>query len=375
MKKNKYPIILMIHISLILLIYLNSNCKLFRSHELSEKVIKEKLLKKHQVKEDWIKLDLICTFPTKEDEKKGQFFYLPSHMELFDQKFIYVVDSRLHKVFKFFKNGEYLDQFGREGQGPGEFYFPHMIRFSNNRVLFIRDGRGRIQLFNPDGKYIRGFQVYNVIRDFLVADNGFIYSNCVYREAKEENPLIVKFNMNGEKVDSFGERIDKKGHRTHNSEVFLALLMNEIVTVFVHHPLVRRYTLEGRLIKEFRLNFKILNELEKYNHKKWFTNPNPNKIVLPRLIAGVRVLNQRIFVLLQLPRLEILELDKEGNLMNYYYSTAPKSVVSFWGFVVREEKHRLIFYILQSSEEAKLYIFQLKDKSVRRNNIYACYNR
>ena len=174
--------------------------------------------------------------------------------------------------------------------------------------------------------------------------------------------MIVRFNTKGKIIDSFGDRIDIEGHWTYDSEVFLAQLRDEIIAAFVHYPIVRRYTLNGEFVKEFRLNLDILNKLEKYNYKKWFTNPEPYKLVLPRLIAGIRIVRERIFILLQLPRAEILEIDKNGNLINCYYSTKVKNAVTFWGFIVREEKNRLFFYILQAAEKRKLYVFQSKLK-------------
>lgn len=359
MKRIKFLPYLVFSLNLMLLICFNSSCERLYSKEISTKNIRERLFKKHKIKKEWMQLELMQEFPKQEDEKKMRFFILPGNMDILSDQFIYAVDIRSHKIFKFSKNAEYLDSFGNRGQGPGEFYFPNRIRISREGDIFVLDGRIKMQIFNSQGKYFRGFQVYHSIIDFTIADNSLIYASCLYPVGNGENPFIEVFDLNGKRIDSFGERIDQENHRTLDSRAFLVQSGKEIIAAFFHYPIVRRYTLEGKLIKEFRLNLKILNELEKYNYKKWFTNRRPGSVSLQHLIAGVKVRDERIFVLLQLPRLEILELNKEGKLIGHYYSMVPKNIEKLEDFIVRKEDNKLIFYVLQSYEEAKLYKFKV----------------
>ncbi len=331
---------------------------------LSEKDIKSRLIKKHPIENSWIKLRTMNYFPTKEDEAKGNYFHLPSDLAVGTDGSIFVSDCNLHQILKFDANGKYIKSIGQKGDGPGEFICPRKIRVTSDNSLFVLEGgKPRIQVIDGEGNYLREFKIFYSINDFIVSD-GFIYANCSYPEDEQKtNPLVVKFDTYGKIIGSFGKRIDRPGNFSEDSKVFLALSNNEIIAVFKHYPLVVRHTLEGTTLREIRMDIPIFRELEKYNYKKKYTNPAPNIVRLPRLTAGVKVVDKSIFVLAHLPRLEIIEMDMEGNIKNWYYSEELKNVINLVGFEVRKKKgiedlrERLLFYVLQSSEEAKLYVF------------------
>ncbi len=66
---------------------------------------------------------------------------------------IYALDWKLCKVVKFSESGEYLKEFGRKGQGPGEFESPTGIALSGPGRIAIRGMRG-ITWFSLDGEYL-----------------------------------------------------------------------------------------------------------------------------------------------------------------------------------------------------------------------------
>ncbi len=332
---------------------------------LSEDDIKSRLIKKHPIENSWTKLRTLNFFPTQEDEAKGNYFHLPSDLAMGTDGSIFVSDCYLHQILKFDENGKYIKSIGKKGEGPGEFICPRKIRVaSDNSIFVLEGGKPRIQVIDGEGNYLREFKIFYPINDFLVRD-GLIYANCSYPEEEQKsNPLVVKFDNYGKVIGSFGKRIDRPGHFSEDSNVFLALSNNEIIAVFKHYPLVVRHTLDGTILREFRMDIPMFRELEKYNYKKKYTNPRPNIVRLPRLTAGVKVVDKSIFVLAHLPRLEIIEMDMGGNIKNWYYSEALRNVINLSGFEVRIKKAREdsseipLFYVLQSSKEAKLYVFQ-----------------
>ena len=70
---------------------------------------------------------------------------------------IFIADSYELEVKVFDDQGNFLERFGREGEGPGEFQTIddiHWCRFDN--LLYIVDRRNnRIAQFSPDGKFIK----------------------------------------------------------------------------------------------------------------------------------------------------------------------------------------------------------------------------
>jgi DNA-binding beta-propeller fold protein YncE len=62
------------------------------------------------------------------------------------------------RVVKFSKDGKYLKEWGKRGEGPkagpGEFHVPHSICFDSGRVYVADRQNYRIQIFDPEGQYL-----------------------------------------------------------------------------------------------------------------------------------------------------------------------------------------------------------------------------
>ncbi len=71
---------------------------------------------------------------------------------------LYVADGRGNRIVVFDLKGKFLFEFGKGGNGDGEFFAPQGLAFSPQNELFIADMyNARIQVFDPDGKYLRKF--------------------------------------------------------------------------------------------------------------------------------------------------------------------------------------------------------------------------
>lgn len=69
------------------------------------------------------------------------------------------VDTEKHRVVVFSgKTGEHLFEFGKRGEGPGEFNLPRDVAVAPGGELFVVDGGNfRVQVFDRDGKFQRQF--------------------------------------------------------------------------------------------------------------------------------------------------------------------------------------------------------------------------
>lgn len=85
---------------------------------------------------------------------KGQF--KPTDTLIVEDK-LYVVDIRAHKIKVIAKaDGESLFEFGTPGANEGELYHPTNIALGGDGNIYISDtGNFRIQVFDPQGKYLR----------------------------------------------------------------------------------------------------------------------------------------------------------------------------------------------------------------------------
>ena len=67
------------------------------------------------------------------------------------------VNSRVAKANA---KGEWMASWGSLGKGPGQFDTPHGIAVSPKDEIYVADrGNRRIQVFDPDGKYLREFTI------------------------------------------------------------------------------------------------------------------------------------------------------------------------------------------------------------------------
>jgi DNA-binding beta-propeller fold protein YncE len=62
------------------------------------------------------------------------------------------------RVVKFAKDGKLLTQWGKKGGGEGEFRLPHAIRRDGRGRVYVGDRENnRVQVFDPDGKFLAQF--------------------------------------------------------------------------------------------------------------------------------------------------------------------------------------------------------------------------
>ena len=68
---------------------------------------------------------------------------------------VYVAELELHFVSYFTSTGSFLGKWGKEGSGPGEFYFPSGIALApNGNVYLVDNGNSRVQYFTPTGSFL-----------------------------------------------------------------------------------------------------------------------------------------------------------------------------------------------------------------------------
>lgn len=84
----------------------------------------------------------------------GQFTGI-GHMALFENGDIFVVGSRTDRVQKFSPQGDFILEFGSQGQGPGELNFPGGIAINNQDEVLVADSENRIQAFDLNGNFLR----------------------------------------------------------------------------------------------------------------------------------------------------------------------------------------------------------------------------
>lgn len=74
---------------------------------------------------------------------------------------IFISDGYVNsRVAKYDKNGDWVKEWGKPGKNSGEFNTPHSIAADEKGNIYVADrGNARIQVFNPDGTFLREIRI------------------------------------------------------------------------------------------------------------------------------------------------------------------------------------------------------------------------
>jgi len=314
--------------------------------------------KKLPISEAAIELEMVKSFPTEEDEANGIYLWAPIGIESLPNGNIIVNDQKAKQIFMFDEKGNFIKKIGRAGQGPGEFGNPFCMTTTSDSIIVADNSNMRIQYYDFEGNFIREFKVFKAFIDITVNSDGLIYAAPL--RISPEYSLVDTLDKDGKLLTSFGQaRFGEKSTSFISNMVKISLNnKNDLYLAFNSFPLVCRYTANGDLQTEFKLDHKVLKALEKDNQTQL-----KNKGNLKNVIYSIRTGIIGFFILFWYPRTQILEYDHEGNLVNEYYYEDETYDTLFWDFIIQENGEENIFYLLKTTPEKKIVIFRPKNIS------------
>ena len=320
----------------------------------------KKLLKDYPVPKNAIELELKFSFPSKDLIDQEIYLYGARHISCDLIGNIYVSDSRAKRILKFDPSGNFLLQFGRQGQGPGEFnYGPFGIMATKN-FLIINES-GRVQVFDENGNYMKSFKIYKTYREMVADNDDLIFAAPVIRGDKSR--LIDVLSHDGKLLYSFGKPMEFKYDWSQLNHVKLALnKRGELFLAFEYFPIVRKYSRKGIMLDEFRLNHDFMKTKEKINYDKIALRARGRRVGYAIVINAVRATDERFYILHTYPRIEILEFDKSGKLKADFWKAQKVRAYYAADFIVSYKGNENIFYVLPFSPENRIDVFGQKHK-------------
>ena len=80
------------------------------------------------------------------------------------------------RVHKYSKEGKLLFSWGEPGSGPGQFILPHGIALDSAGLVYVADRENsRVQIFKPDGEYLREWTWLNRPYDIFIDDQDMLH--------------------------------------------------------------------------------------------------------------------------------------------------------------------------------------------------------
>lgn len=89
------------------------------------------------------------------------------HLILDGSGLVYVLGSSNQAVFKYDRQGAYINSFGSKGEAKGQFDYAHELAIDRYGRIFVGDSDG-ILVFNADGLFLRQFAIPGVAYDLAI---------------------------------------------------------------------------------------------------------------------------------------------------------------------------------------------------------------
>ena len=89
------------------------------------------------------------------------------------KNYVYISDNDNHKIKVYNQNGTFEFEWGKFGEGPGEFRYPGMLAINEYNEIFVVDVLNtRVQKFDPFGKFIADIGSWGVLPGKLFRPKG-----------------------------------------------------------------------------------------------------------------------------------------------------------------------------------------------------------
>ncbi len=277
---------------------------------------------------------------------------------------IYASSKRNSAVYKFDAGGKFLLQIGKSGKGKGSLQAPYDLWATGNNLIIHDMEKRRLEFMNFQGNYIESQKISD-FTDFVCDENGHLY--VAHHVQSVNSPLIRVYTADGKK-SSFGKPLSFHHSMQKLNARSLALSeKGELFVAFTYFPIVRKYSTQGKLLAEYRIESPIMKAKEKYNLKKVGESIalKTSRTGYRAVIVDIRALGDKIYLLSHVPRLEITEMDEDGNVTATYWMDS-QEVYETNDFVIREINGEKKFYVSHSAPpKYDIDVFQKKTKKAQ----------
>ena len=151
------------------------------------------------------------------ESEKGR----PTGMRVDAKGDLLVADTHYHRVLRYSEDGELKAQFGEDGTGPGQFYYPTSLAIGPDGSIYVSEygGNDRIQVFTPEGRLLRQWGSFGEEPGQFKRPQGIAIAGEELYVADAANHRVQVFALDGKFLRSwgglkypYGVAIDPGGH-------------------------------------------------------------------------------------------------------------------------------------------------------------------
>jgi hypothetical protein len=207
-----------------------------------------------------LSIEFVRTIGDVDTDDENLAFNSPIDMAVDDAGRVYVLDNGNQRIQVFGPDGRYIRTIGRKGQGPGEFSDPNSIVIDREGHLYVLDDRQkRIQVFLTDGEMLKSIRVGNLgigrmrrLGSGALVVQSYIAWGMSGAPKQKTLPKLVKLLAPDLEVRlEFGEPIDYGGEITNtagNSWQFAVDEKDHIYLCFSNQNRIEKFSPEGQLL-------------------------------------------------------------------------------------------------------------------------------
>ena len=167
--------------------------------------------------------------------------------QLIDLEYLWVVADR--QVYKFAKDGKFISQIGRKGQGPQEYVAPEYIQVDNEQQqVYVLDFFGRKMLvYDYNGKFVNSWSLpedYSLNR-IALHNKKFYYTSF----SNTVSPDLLAYDVATNTIDTISFRDRTMGQEAFAGQTFIYDLNKK--TYLYHYFNDTVYTFDGKLHPDF----------------------------------------------------------------------------------------------------------------------------
>lgn len=309
-----------------------------------------------------IELKLLRSFPSEEDEAAGSYFASAGCMEMDANGNVYVSDLKADVIYKYDSTGKSMARFGRPGQGPGDISLPMKIKVKDDEIVVYEAGNMRLQYIDSKGKFKKSIRLFKSYMDLDILKDGQVIGALLSVEPQQSDVLLEVLSPEGMHIRSFGAPLDFKYDRSIlNSRTIFVDSQNEVWLLFTYLALIQRYSMQGRLLQESKLETEFSRAKERVNRRMNSYRPN-ERVGYSSTFKQGAILDDHLYVVDYVrPRMWIWEVDKKLQIAKKYWANVGDSLFVRDIYTIKKNDD-ISFYLLGDLGDnvTKIHVFVIK---------------